>query len=105
MNKLDLDSKTCIPSLKILGDFWTLRIIDSLSDGPLHYCEIQRVIDDVNTVTLTTRLKKLEKDKIINREEKTRADVTYSLTPLGNKILPVLDAINEFSAEAKTQKV
>lgn len=91
----------CISSLKILGDFWTLRIVDVLKDGELHYCEIQRLIEGVNTVTLTNRLKKLEGAGIITRREQSRADVVYSLTEIGAKIIPVIDAVNDFSAESK----
>lgn len=95
------NNKVCVTSLKILGDFWTLQIIDALKDGELRYCEIQRAVEGVNTVTLTTRLKKLELSGIITRNEQSRADVIYALTPVGSKTLPILDAVNSFSSELK----
>ncbi len=99
--KTSTDKSICVPSLKILGDFWTLRIVDALKIGNLRYCELERKIEGVSTVTLSNRLKKLERAGIINRHEQSRADVVYSLTKIGEKIIPVLDAVNNFSAESK----
>jgi DNA-binding HxlR family transcriptional regulator len=91
--------KICVISLKLLGDFWTLRIIDALSGGEVRYCELQRRIGNVNPVTLTSRLKKLEDARLINRTEEpiNKVAVSYSLTELGHAALPVLSAVNHFS--------
>ncbi len=100
MTQLDLTNKTCTLSLKLLGDFWTLRIIDALSEGELHYCELQRRVDNLNPVTLTTRLKKLQNAKYVQRSEESKTNVSYGLTNLGTELLPVLTAINTFSEKA-----
>lgn len=105
MTQLDTTNKTCIPSLKLLGDFWSLRIVDALSDGEMHFCTLQRAAGDVNPVTLTTRLKRLEESAIIERNEESRTDVTYRLTKLGLEILPVLAAINSFAVKARKTTV
>lgn len=92
--------ETCTASLKLLGDYWTLRIIDTLKDGKYRrYCEIQRLADNLNPVTLSNRLKKLESAKIIKRVEDTedKVSVSYGLTKLGRQALPVIDAVNNFS--------
>ena len=100
MTTLDTTNRICIPSLKILGDYWTLRIVDVLSGGELRYAEIKRRIDDMNPVTLSTRLKKLETNGLVKRTESSRADVSYALTNLGRKAIPVLEAVNAYSAAA-----
>ena len=84
----------------MLGDYWTLRIVDVLSEGELRYAEIRRAIDDMNPVTLSNRLKKMEATGLITRTELSRADVSYALTDLGRKAIPVLEAINAYSAAA-----
>lgn len=92
--------ETCITSLKLLGDYWTLRIIDVLKDGEYRrYCEIQRLADNLNPVTLSNRLKKLENAKLIKRVEDTedKVSVSYGLTQVGRQALPVIDAVNNFS--------
>lgn len=99
MKKSNLSQKVCQGSLKILGDYWTLRIVDALQDGQLRFCELQRNVDNVNPVTLTNRLKKLEESKLISRSEETvdKVSVCYQLTENGRAVLPVLAAINNFS--------
>lgn len=100
MTSLDLTSKTCVSTLKLLGDYWTLRIIDALQADELRFCQVQRRVDNLNPVTLTDRLKKLEEAELVARTEDTvdKISVTYRLTERGMQALPVLDAINDFVA-------
>lgn len=87
----------CSESLKLLGDFWTMMIIDKLSDGPLRFRDLESRLDKVNTATLSNRLKSMTNVGLIVRKEASRADVTYELSDTGERALPVLDAINNFS--------
>ncbi len=89
---------TCTKSLKILGDFWSLRIIESLTTGAQRFCEIQRNIDNVNPATLTKKLFDLEKANLILRKEESEGNtVHYELSPIGKDTIPVLEAIKTFS--------
>jgi DNA-binding HxlR family transcriptional regulator len=88
----------CLPSLKILSDYWTLRIIDELSKENLRFCELERRLLPVNVVTLTKRLKDMQANGLVTRIEVSRADVTYELTDLGHEAVPMLEAVNRFSA-------
>lgn len=90
----------CRKGLKLLGDFWTMMIIDMLSDGPLRFRDLEQQIEGVNSATLTKRLKAMQIAGLIERNEQSRADVAYALTPLGKKALPILTAVNEFSRHA-----
>ncbi len=92
-------SKCFHDGLKIFGDTWTLFIISSLADGEKRFCELQRLVDNVNPVTLTSRLKKLEKLKFIERKEETidKISVTYSLTKKGAGVVPVLRSIESYA--------
>jgi DNA-binding HxlR family transcriptional regulator len=86
-------------ALKLLGDYVTLRIVDFLRAGELRFTELQRSIGDVNTVTLSNRLKRLEAAGLIEREEATidRQSVAYKLSRLGMGLLPVLREIQNFT--------
>jgi DNA-binding HxlR family transcriptional regulator len=86
-------------ALKLLGDYVTLRIIDFLRTNELRFTELQRSIGDVNSVTLSNRLKRLEAARVIEREEATidRQSVAYRLTRLGKGLLPVLREIQNFT--------
>lgn len=99
MTTLDIKQPICLPSLKILSDYWTLRVIDELSDGStLRFNEIERRLEGVNTATLSKRLKDMQESGLLTRTEHSRADVTYGLTDLGNEAVPILNAVNHFSA-------
>jgi DNA-binding HxlR family transcriptional regulator len=98
MTTLNTKQPICLPSLKILSDYWTLRIIDELSDGTaLRFNELERRLESVNTATLSKRLKDMQESELISRTEASRADVAYTLTELGNEAIPLLNAVNHFS--------
>jgi len=89
---------TCTHSLKLLADFWNLRIIESLLHGEQRYCELQRSIGNVNPTTLTKKLTELEAAGLLARIENSSGhSVSYTLTTLGKDSLPVLEAIKSFS--------
>lgn len=91
---------TCkLAGLKLFGDFWSLRIIEVLNKKGLRYCEVERAIPDINPITLTKRLKKLELTNVIKREQKTidKISVVYKLTPKGIAIQPILENIKKYS--------
>ncbi len=85
--------------LKLLGDYTTLRIVDFLRSRGLRFTELQRAIGDVNPVTLTNRLKKLESAGVLERKEATvdKQSVVYVLTAMGGQLLPVLREIQSFT--------
>ncbi len=96
---------TCTKSLKLLADFWSLRIIESLALGAQRFCEIQRSIDNVNPATLTKKLTDLEKANLIVRTEESGGNtVHYKLSPIGKDTVPVLEAIKSFSQKYEKTK-
>ncbi len=104
MNKKSVkDNKVCTETLKLLGDFWTLKILNTLKNEDSRYCEIQRQCDNLNPVTLTNRLQKLESAGLIEKKVGTqdKISVTYFLTHKGKSAIPVLDAINNFASKFK----
>jgi DNA-binding HxlR family transcriptional regulator len=93
-----ISGKICTRSLKLLGDFWTLNIIGALRDGELRYCDLQRAAGNVNPVTLSNRLRKLQDAGLIDRNAShDDISVGYKLTTLGEAAIPVLAAVDTFS--------
>lgn len=86
-------------AIKLLGDFWTLRLVDVIRDDAVRFCELERRLPDINPATLTNRLKKLEETGVIERHVETldRQSVCYSLTSRGRGVLPVLESIKTFT--------
>lgn len=89
----------CTETMKLLGDFWTLNIINALRAGELRYCELQRTLGMVNPVTLTNRLHLLEKEGLVTRstDASDKVAIIYALSHLGEHALPVIDALDAFS--------
>lgn len=86
--------------LKMLGDYWTLSLIQALRTGEKRFCQLQRDLGGLNPTTLTNRLKKLEHAHIIRRQMETvdKLSVTYALTEKGTAILPIVREIEKFAS-------
>jgi DNA-binding HxlR family transcriptional regulator len=86
-------------AIKLIGDDWILCIVGSLQAKELRFCELQRAVTGINPVTLTDRLKRLEKENIIRRKEETldKLSVVYELTDKGRGILPIITEIDQFA--------
>lgn len=82
--------------LRIIGDFWALRIVSALEEQDLRFCALERALGDSNPATLTARLKKLEQHDIVARR-KDGTDTVYSLTPRGAKLFPIVRQLQDFA--------
>lgn len=91
----------CARLLKVIGDYRTLSIVMELRRGETRFCELQRAVGNLNPVTLTNRLKKLETAGFIDRrtESVDKLSVTYKLSKSGIGLLPILDEIQAFAAK------
>lgn len=78
-------------------------IIEALQGGPARFRDLEKMVEGVNTATLSGRLKSMHQSGLINRREQSRADVTYELTALGRQAIPILDAVNDFAEYAGRQ--
>jgi DNA-binding HxlR family transcriptional regulator len=85
----------CMQILSVIGDLWTLAVVMTLQKSDMRFNELQRAIPRVNAVTLTSRLKKLEEAGIVSRtaESRGRQSTVYALTPIGERLLPIVDAV------------
>jgi len=93
------NTATCASTMKLIGDFWTLRILDALKTDEVRFCDLQRRLDNVNPVTLSKRLKTLEDAQLISRSKETvdKISVSYGLTNLGQETIPIINALDRFA--------
>ena len=96
-NKVSLPPEECPlhRCLGLIGGRWAPAIIWYLSQGPRRFSELKDDIQGVSAKVLTTRLKKLEADGVVNREVMPTSppSVEYSLTELGLELKPAIEAI------------
>ncbi len=78
--------------LNILSGKWKLKILWHLSKGTIRFNELQRVLDNITTKTLTQQLRELEEQGIITRKvfPEVPPKVEYSLSELGATLKPIL---------------
>ena len=82
-------------TLSLIGGKYKPIILWHLIKEPLHYMELQRLIPNATPKMLSQQLHDLENNGMIHREvipEKPPKTV-YSLTPFGQSIVPILDAM------------
>lgn len=95
-------------TLKVLGNFWALRLIDVLSSGPLRFCELERALGDSNPTTLTRQLKKLEDGGYILKRtltEEHRQVLGYQLQEKGRLAIPVIEALKTMSQKSSSKQL
>ena len=91
-------------TLKLIGGKWKIIIICSLyNDGPTRYNELRRRIKGITNTMLASSLKELEKDGLIIRKQfnEMPVRVEYSLTDIGENLLPILSQLANWGNQVK----
>ncbi|MCL4114845.1 UNVERIFIED_CONTAM: hypothetical protein GTU68_043725 [Idotea baltica] len=83
----------------IIGGKWKTAILYYLMEESLRYNELRKKMPSVTERTLSLQLKTLEKDNLVNRKvytSKPPLKVEYSLTDLGETLIPLIKSIAEW---------
>jgi DNA-binding HxlR family transcriptional regulator len=85
---------------EVLGQRWTLLILRDLRVGPRRYSELIAGLPGIPSNTLSSRLKDLEEEGVVTRTAVTSPErsLVYALTPRGEELGPVLDAMSRWGA-------
>jgi DNA-binding HxlR family transcriptional regulator len=88
-------------SLDIIGGKWKMPIIWRLKDGTKRYGELRKSLPKVTHKMLTNQLRELEQDEILKRKvyPEVPPKVEYTLTLLGESVIPVIDMLREWGDE------
>ncbi|TPR19305.1 winged helix-turn-helix transcriptional regulator [Apilactobacillus timberlakei] len=88
------------------GKYKIVIIYHLFHDGKMRFNQIQRILDNSTHKVLTQQLKELVIDGIVKREEKkvkNRKAVFYSLTTVGNTLIPIIDSMFNWGTERLEQ--
>ena len=91
-----------VTSQKVLTGKWSMYIIYLLTKGPIRFNELQRQMPEAMThTTLSRQLKMLEEEGLVVRTEYAQVPpkVEYSLSEIGEKFQPVLNALEAWGNE------
>jgi DNA-binding HxlR family transcriptional regulator len=91
---------TIARTLDILGDRWTLLIIRDLMAGLHRYSEIQDSCHGVSPNVLSDRLKRLQRDGLVERRHTTGLppQTEYILTEKGWSVRPILQSMIDWGS-------
>ncbi len=83
-----------------IGHKWSLLIVRTLGEGPSRFNELRRNIGDISQKMLSSTLKVLERDGLVERTVTPTVppQVTYELSDLGRDLLPPVMALAEWTA-------
>lgn len=87
-------------TVDVIGGKWKSLILFHLMSGTQRFNELRRSIPDITQRMLTLQLRELETDGVIHREiyREVPPKVEYSLTQLGNSLVPLVSAMREWGA-------
>jgi DNA-binding HxlR family transcriptional regulator len=93
------DVSAALRSLEVISGKWKLRIVCQLLSGTKRFNELHRLLSGISRGTLTFELRQLQKDRVIDRTQYSTIPPTveYKLTASGQKLRPILAALDEWS--------
>ncbi len=100
---------TIFKTSNFIGKRWTLQILLELYKGNLkskRYSELKKDLYNITPKILSSRLKELEKEKLIKKNIDTSAfpvKCEYSLTESGNDFIKIIKNIKEWSLKWKPE--
>lgn len=90
----------------IIAGKWKIIILWNLSTQTRRFNELQRLLPNISKGILTRQLRELEEDRMVHREvyKEVPPKVEYSLTPLGQSFIPILQSMGEWSKKNLVSK-
>lgn len=85
-------------TLHIVSGRWKGLVIWNLRDGPKRFSDMKRTLVTINDKMLTQVLRNLEAHHVVDRKvhDVVPPKVEYTLTRMGKKLLPIMQAMNDF---------
>lgn len=82
---------------ELLGDKWTFLVIRELISGGHRFNELQRGLGHISPSLLSSRLRQLEDEGIIERKKiKGQQGYEYYLTQPGKEVLPIINELGRW---------
>jgi len=86
-------------TVEILSGKWVVLLLTHLGEEKIvRFNAFRKVFPNITQKMLSQQLKKLEDNKIVKKKiyQEVPPKVEYSLTPEGEKLIPILDTMQEW---------
>ncbi len=92
--------------MRFLAGAWAPNVLWCLSGGPRRFGELRHDLPRISAKVLSTRLRELVQRGLIRRRviDSSPPSAEYSLTALGEQLIPALRAIAAVGAQLKTKR-
>ena len=89
--------------MRLLAGAWTAHVIWYLREGERCFTELQKDIQGVSAKMLTNRLRKLERQGVVERIARQTSPPTawYALTPVGHELCTALANVVDIAQRLK----
>lgn len=103
LTKDELPACPVATTVQLIGSKWKLLILRNLLVRPWRFNELRRDLEGISQKVLTDSLRSMESDGIVTHTvyPEVPPRVEYSLTPLGESMKPILDAMEQWGTEYK----
>lgn len=107
LTKDELPECPVATTVQLIGNKWKLLILRNLMyDSKQRFKDFIKTIPAISKKVLTDNLRSLEEDKLVERAvfAEVPPRVEYSLSPLGQSLKPILDAMYVWGTNYKTSE-
>ena len=93
-------------TLMLISDKWKVLILRDLMPGTKRFSELKRSVGHVTQKVLTAQLRQMEESGLVARTvyPEVPPRVEYSLSPLGESMRPIIQAMEQWGAQYKAAK-
>ena len=94
-------------AMDVIGGKWKLLIIWTISQNEvIRFNDLQRKVDGISSLMLSKNLKELEESNLVIRHQYNEIPprVEYELSKLSQKLIVVLQSLNEWGCEVYKYK-
>ena len=104
LTKEELPACPVATTVQLIGSKWKLLIIRNLRSRPWRLNELRKDLEGISQKVLTDSLREMEADGIITRTvyPEVPPRVEYALSPLGETLGPILDAMAQWGNDYKS---
>lgn len=101
--KEELPACPVATTVSLIGNKWKILIMRNLLVRSWRFNELKKDLDGISQKVLTDSLRSMEDDGIVTRTVYAEVPprVEYALSPLGESMRPIMDAMEKWGTEYK----
>ena len=106
LKKEEMPACPVATTVQLIGSKWKLLILRNLLARPWRFNELRKSLEGISQKVLTDSLRSMEEDGLVTRTvyPEVPPRVEYSLSPLGESMRPIIQAMEQWGAQYKASK-